>query len=173
MSITAKNLPKEEYFYGHKACAGCGGSLAVRNALKVLGQNAVAVLPAGCMSAVGFNFPQLCFSNNAIISTFAGTASMLTGQEKYLGGKVKRKFGVSSQHYSFAVKAFVEMVKRFNTYEYEFAVRETKTCEVIEDVSTQKSEIGILYLSDFNRHVMQKLFQANHLEFHKLMDCGV
>lgn len=94
-------------------------------------------------------------------------------QEKYLGGKVKRKFGVSSQHYSFAVKAFVEMVKRFNTYEYEFAVRETKTCEVIEDVSTQKSEIGILYLSDFNRHVMQKLFQANHLAFHKLMDCGV
>ena len=81
MSITAKNISREEYFYGHKACAGCGGSLAVRNALKVLGQNAVAVLPAGCMSAVSFNFPQLCFSNNAIISTFAGTASMLTGVE--------------------------------------------------------------------------------------------
>ncbi len=79
MAVTAKNLCKDEFFYGHKACAGCGGSLAVRNALKVLGKNAVAVLPAGCMSAVGFNFPQLCFSNNAIISTFAGTASMLTG----------------------------------------------------------------------------------------------
>ncbi len=81
MALTAKNLCKDEFFYGHKACAGCGGSLAVRNALKVLGKNAVAVLPAGCMSAVGFNFPQLCFSNNAIISTFAGTASMLTGIE--------------------------------------------------------------------------------------------
>lgn len=81
MSVTAKELCKEEFFYGHKACAGCGGSLAVRNALKVLGKNAVAVLPAGCMSAVGFNFPQLCFGNNAIISTFAGTASMLTGIE--------------------------------------------------------------------------------------------
>jgi len=79
--ITAKTLNKEEFFYGHKACAGCGGSLAVRIALKVLGENAIAVLPAGCMSAVGFNFPQLCFSNNAIISTFAGTASMLTGIE--------------------------------------------------------------------------------------------
>lgn len=77
--ITAKNLNEEEYFYGHKACAGCGGSLAVRIALKVLGEKAVAVLPAGCMSAVGFNYPQLCFSNNAIISTFAGTASMMTG----------------------------------------------------------------------------------------------
>jgi len=80
-AVTVKTLDNEEYFYGHKACAGCGGSLAVRIALKVLGENAVAVLPAGCMSAVGFNFPQLCFSNNAIISTFAGTASMLTGIE--------------------------------------------------------------------------------------------
>ena len=80
-AITARTLDKGEYFYGHKACAGCGGSLAVRIALKVLGEKAVAVLPAGCMSAVGFNFPQLCFSNNAIISTFAGTASMLTGIE--------------------------------------------------------------------------------------------
>lgn len=92
MSVNARNLDKEEYFYGHKACAGCGGSLAVRNVLKVLGQNAVAVLPAGCMSAVGFNFPQLCFSNNAIISTFAGTASMLTGIEAGLRAKGRTDF---------------------------------------------------------------------------------
>ncbi len=78
---TAAQISREEFFYGHKACAGCGGSLAVRAALKVLGPQAVSVLPAGCMSAVGFNFPQLCFSNNSIISTFAGTASMLTGIE--------------------------------------------------------------------------------------------
>lgn len=90
--ITAKNLSDEEFFYGHKACAGCGGSLAVRNALKVLGKNSVAVLPAGCMSAVGFNFPQLCFSNNAIISTFAGTASMLTGIEAGLRAKGRTDF---------------------------------------------------------------------------------
>ncbi len=92
MSVNARNLDNEEYFYGHKACAGCGGSLAVRNVLKVLGQNAVAVLPAGCMSAVGFNFPQLCFSNNAIISTFAGTASMLTGIEAGLRAKGRTDF---------------------------------------------------------------------------------
>lgn len=80
-------MVEDEFFYGHKACAGCGGSLAVRIALKVLGKRAVAVLPAGCMSAVGFNFPQLCFANNAIISTFAGTASMLTGIEAGLRAK--------------------------------------------------------------------------------------
>ncbi len=92
MSINAGNLDKNEYFYGHKACAGCGGSLAVRAALKVLGERSVAVLPAGCMSAVGFNFPQLCFSNNAIISMFAGTASMLTGAEAGLRRKGYKDF---------------------------------------------------------------------------------
>ena len=87
------------------------------------------------------------------------------------GGTLKKKFGISTQHYSFAVKSFVEMVKRFNTAEYEFAIRETKTREVIEDVSTSKSEIGILYLSDFNRKVITKLLRTNNLEFHKLIDC--
>ena len=94
-------------------------------------------------------------------------------QEKYTGGAVRKKFGVSAQHYSFAVKAFVNLVKKFNTHDYEFAIRETKTADVISDVSTMKSEIGILYLSDFNRQIMQKILQANHLEFHHLINCGV
>lgn len=92
--------------------------------------------------------------------------------DKYSGGKnIKRKFGVSTQHYSFAVKAFVELVKRFDTSQYEFAIRETKTRDVISDVATLKSEIGILYLSDFNRAVLMKLLRANRLEFHHLIDC--
>ena len=84
---------------------------------------------------------------------------------------VKKKFGVSTLHYSFAVKTFVEMVKNFNMTEYEFAIRETKTREVIDDVSTLRSEIGIIYLSDFNRKVISNLLKANDLEFHKLIDC--
>ena len=81
MAMNAKNMPVDELFFGHKACAGCGGSLAVRAALKVLGPNAVAALPAGCMSAVGFNFPQLAFGNNAMITPFAATAAVLSGIE--------------------------------------------------------------------------------------------
>ena len=96
-----------------------------------------------------------------------------TLQEKYTGGAVKKKFGVSTQHYSFAVKAFVNLVQQFDTFDYEFAIRETKTAEVISDVHTLKSEIGILYLSDFNRQIMHKLFQTNHLQFHHLIHCGV
>ncbi len=92
--------------------------------------------------------------------------------EKYgKSGKRKKKFAVSTQHYSFAVKAFVELVKQFNSNEYEFAVRETKTKEVIDDVGTLKSEIGILYLSEFNRNAILKLLSSNDLEFHKLIDC--
>ncbi|MEI6756490.1 MAG: pyruvate synthase subunit beta [Chlorobium sp.] len=74
-----RDLSDRELFYGHKACPGCGGSLALRLALKVLGERSYAVVPAGCMSAVGFIFPQMAFGCNAIISTFAGTASMLSG----------------------------------------------------------------------------------------------
>ncbi|WP_165043155.1 thiamine pyrophosphate-dependent enzyme [Adlercreutzia sp. ZJ138] len=81
MAINARNITDDELFFGHKACAGCGGSLAVRAALKVLGPHAVVALPAGCMSAVGFNFPQLCFSTNAIITPFAATAAVLSGIE--------------------------------------------------------------------------------------------
>lgn len=92
--------------------------------------------------------------------------------EKYgKEGTLKKKFGVSTQHYSFAVKSFVELVKRFNTAEYEFAIRETRTRDVIADVSTLKSEIGILYLSDFNRVAITKLLKANDLEFHGLIHC--
>lgn len=93
--------------------------------------------------------------------------------EKY--GKsqnLKKKFGVSTQHYSFAVKAFVELVKSFDTSVYEFAIRETKTMDVISDVGNMKSEIGILYLSDFNRSAINKLLRANSLEFHHLINCN-
>lgn len=92
--------------------------------------------------------------------------------EKYgMGGAHKKKFGVSTQHYSFAVKAFVDMAKEFDMSRYEFAVRETRTAEGIRDVSTMKSEVGILYLCDFNRKSMEKLLKSASLEFHHLIEC--
>lgn len=87
--------------------------------------------------------------------------------------KIKKKLAVSMQHYTFAVNAFVEMVKQFGMDEYEFAVHETKTYDVIEDVKNFRSEIGILYLNDFNRKVLTKLFHESNLEFHELLQCGI
>ncbi len=93
--------------------------------------------------------------------------------EKYENPQnLKKKFGVSTQHYSFAVKAFVELVKSFDTSHYEFAIRETKTKDIISDVTSMKSEIGILYLSDFNRAAINKLLRTAGLEFHHLINCN-
>ncbi|MBS1230151.1 MAG: 2-ketoisovalerate ferredoxin oxidoreductase [Proteobacteria bacterium] len=77
--ITIKSLPDPEYFVGHKACGGCGGSLVVRWVLKVLGERCFVVVPAGCMSAVGFIFPQMAFGVNAMIAPFAATGAVLSG----------------------------------------------------------------------------------------------
>ncbi len=95
-------------------------------------------------------------------------------EDRYIEKKnSKKRFSVSMQHYTFAVKAFVEMVKQFGMDEYEFAVHETKTYEVIEDVRNFRSEIGILYLNDFNRAVLTKLFQESGLEFREILKCGI
>lgn len=87
--------------------------------------------------------------------------------------QIRKKLSVSMQHYSFAVNAFVEMVKQFGMDEYEFAIHETKTYEVIEDVRNFRSEIGILYINDFNRKVLMKLFHESGLEFHEILECGI
>lgn len=86
--------------------------------------------------------------------------------------RVKSKFSVSMQHYSFAVKAFVELVKQYGMDEYEFAVSETKTSEVISDVRNFKSELGILFQNEFNKKALSKILKDNNLEFHALFDCG-
>jgi pyruvate ferredoxin oxidoreductase beta subunit len=79
VKLNARNITTDEYFYGHKACGGCGESLALRLALKVLGDEAFLSLPAGCMSAVSFIYPNMAFKNNAIITPFASTAAVATG----------------------------------------------------------------------------------------------
>lgn len=95
-------------------------------------------------------------------------------ESKYISKEpAKKKFSVSTQHYTFAVDAFVEMVKQFGMDEYEFAIHETKTYSVIEDVKNFKSEIGILYINDFNSKVLTKLFHEFNLEFHEILQCSI
>lgn len=77
-------------------------------------------------------------------------------------------FSVSCQHYSFAVNAFVDVIKRFDAEKYNFTLRETQTYEIIEDVSRLKSEIGILYTNSKNEEIIQKLVKKNDLEFTEL-----
>lgn len=120
-------------------------------------------------------------SNRGIVITpegeeFLGYARQVTEQfgllqSKYIDKKVKEKFSVSTQHYTFAVKAFVETVKQTGMEQYEFAVHETTTISVIENVKNFKSEIGVLYENDFNEKVLNKMFKENGLEFVELFSC--
>ena len=90
-------------------------------------------------------------------------------EDRYKGsGGGKKQFCVSTQHYSFAVNAFVDLIKTYGQEEYDFSLRETQTYEIIEDVAKMKSEIGILFQNDFNEVVIGKLLKSHDLEFHLL-----
>ena len=100
---------------------------------------------------------------------FLGYARQLLNQYELLEDRfirrtrVKKKFSVSMQHYSFAVKAFVELVKQYGMDEYEFAVYETKTGEVISNVRNFRSEIGVLYENEFNGQAISKILKENNV----------
>ena len=85
--------------------------------------------------------------------------------------RIRQKFTVSTQHYSFAVKAFVDTVRQYDTLNYEFAIYETKTHDVIQDVATGRSEIGVLFESSFNQKMIDKLLRDNSLDFRPLGKC--
>lgn len=95
-------------------------------------------------------------------------------EERYLeNASFKKKFSVSMQHYTFAIEAFIQLAKQFGMEEYEFAVYETKTGEVIENVHLSKSEMGILYKNEFNSKFLEKVLREKELEFIPLFDCKI
>lgn len=106
--------------------------------------------------------------------TFLGYARQVLDQADLLEGKYKGEseqvphFSVSCQHYSFAVNAFVDVIREFDAARYDFTLREEQTHEIIEDVAHMKSELGILYLSEHNREVIERMLAANELAFEGL-----
>lgn len=89
--------------------------------------------------------------------------------ERYTGKSgLKQRFCVSAQHYSFAVEAFVKLLKEHGGDKYEFHMRETQTYEIIDDVSHLRSEIGILYINKFNETIIRKTLRDNNLSFNTL-----
>lgn len=109
-------------------------------------------------------------------SEFLGYARQVVEQVELLENRYsdstpsQQHFAVSAQHYAFAVSSFVRLLKDYNRDEYEFTLRETKTFEIIDDVKNLRSEIGILYVNDFNRKVIQKFLREGNLKFHELFE---
>ena len=90
-------------------------------------------------------------------------------ESRYKGDPVRKQaFCVSTQHYSFAVNAFVDVIREFDAYQYDFTIREEQTHEIIEDVTNLKSELGVIYLSSKNTEVLSKMLKRNELEFTEL-----
>ena len=118
-------------------------------------------------------------TNKGVILTsdgeeFLGYARQVISQtslmeEHYSGATAARhQFCVSTQHYSFSIEAFVKLLKEYGGEQYDFRIRETQTYEIIEDVAKLKSEVGVLYLNQFNETVLRKLLRENDLEFTSL-----
>lgn len=109
-------------------------------------------------------------------SEFLGYARQVVEQAALLENRysnaqsLQQHFSVSAQHYAFAVSAFVRLLKEYNQEEYEFTLRETKTYEIIADVKNLRSEIGILYVNDFNKKVIYKFLEEGNLIFHQLFE---
>lgn len=112
-------------------------------------------------------------------SEFLGYARSVVEQYNILDAKyitktnIKRSFHVSMQHYTFAVNAFVELIKQYGMDEYEFEIHETKTHEVIDNVKNQRSEIGVIYMNDYNETVLGKILKEAGLSFTPLFECGI
>lgn len=77
----------------------------------------------------------------------------------------RRLLSISAQHYAFVVHAFAELIKHHAEDEYEFTLRETETHNILNDIESFRSELGVIYLNDFNRKVMEKIFTEKQLQF--------
>jgi DNA-binding transcriptional LysR family regulator len=123
-------------------------------------------------------------TNNGITVTvkgkeFLGYARSVVEQYDILDAKyisqdnIKRTFQVSMQHYTFAVNSFVSVIEQYGMDEYEFEVFETTTYDVIDNVRNQRSEIGVLYMNNYNSAVLQKMLRDAGLKFTPLFDCSI
>ncbi|MBR3032345.1 MAG: LysR family transcriptional regulator [Clostridiales bacterium] len=91
-------------------------------------------------------------------------------EDRYLDRDLDKKhFSVSMQHYVFAVHAFINVVKEYDNGKYTFAVHETRTDEVLSNVRSLDSEVGVVAFSKTNEKVMRKLFREYQLEFTSLI----
>lgn len=91
-------------------------------------------------------------------------------EDRYLSeNRNAERFSVSTQHYNFAIKAFTDVIRKMDPDKYAFSIHETKTKEVLDDVGTLKSEVGIISFSGSNETVIKKLFRDLQLDFVPLM----
>ena len=64
---------------GHFACPGCGATMAMRQALKALGEDTVVVIPACCWAVIPGPFPYSCLKTPLMHTAFETTGAAISG----------------------------------------------------------------------------------------------
>lgn len=122
-------------------------------------------------------------SNRGIVTSeagieFLGYARQVIEQMEFMESRYKGEqfrgvqFSMSTQHYPFVVDAYVRLLQTYDSEEYNLVLRETRTFDIIEDVRSLRSDIGVLYINEQNAKVMNKLFSDHHLKFTPLLNAS-
>ena len=86
---------------GHRMCAGCGGTIAVRNVLKALhpGDKAVIGNATGCLEVSTFMYPYTAYEDSYIHNAFENAGATLSGVETAY--RFMKKKGKLKEDYKF------------------------------------------------------------------------
>ena len=125
-----------------------------------------------------YNIKIFTINNKGIIISqdgeiFLGYARQVLEQsnmldERYKSNINKILFSVSCQHYSFCVNAFVDFIKKFDSDKYDFSIKETETYKIIDDVAKLKSEVGVIYINDYNKNIILKTLKENNIDYNTI-----
>lgn len=83
-------------------------------------------------------------------------------------GNLRTYFSVSSQHLPFAVRAFDELIDALDPEGYDVAIRETATLHILHDVSTGRSQVGVVAMTQRQISLINKSLYIHDLAFSEL-----
>lgn len=92
-------------------------------------------------------------------------------ERRYGGDRTEGvRFAVSSHHFTFVERAFLDLLSQVGSGRYDLVLNETQTQQIIEDVANCDSDLGILYLSRSNEGAVGRVLERSKLEFHELFE---
>lgn len=79
------------------------------------------------------------------------------------------RFAVSTQRYPFVIKAFQRFYETLSLEQFQIHLRESSMDYVIRDVSENRSDLGIIFLSATTESFIRKYISVRGLEFHEIV----
>ncbi len=114
-------------------------------------------------------------SNKGVILTAEGAefvryAGQLVEQHNFINERYKqssdiKRLHIATQHYDFISDIFCKIVNETRSEKYHFSLREIKTYEMIREVETATSDIGILAINENDRELMERFLAKRSISF--------